>query len=121
VQNVSYRLVHVRTVTDLGKQHIYSLLRVLPDLANGCLQCELTQAEIEARQYTALSYTWGPQTDDRRILVNRRYLLIRRNLWDFLHLARQQYHDRYFWIDAICIDQSSNEERNHQVSMMASI
>ncbi|KAF2671670.1 HET-domain-containing protein [Microthyrium microscopicum] len=105
----------------LADSAVIRFLRVLPNLIDGNLQCELKHGEIEARQYTALSYTWGPQTDDRNILVNGKQLLIRRNLWDFLHIARHHYEEQYFWIDAVCIDQNNSLERNQQVSMMASI
>jgi hypothetical protein len=96
-------------------------LRVLPEIKDGCLQCELIPSELSDHEYTALSYTWGAQTDDHKILVNGSQLTVRRNLWDFLNLANQHYQHRYFWIDAVCINQNDIVERNGQVSMMASI
>ena len=46
---------------------------------------------------------------------------MRRNLWDFLRVARHSYPSRPLWIDAICIDQASLSERNHQVAQMGAI
>lgn len=72
--------------------------------------------------YMALSYTWGPPTSTRQIVVNGQMLTIRQNLFDFLCCFRPTSAglDR-LWIDQICIDQHAVHERNHQVSMMAEI
>lgn len=74
--------------------------------------------------FTALSYTWGPEeVDQRAILVDEtRRIFVRKNLHDFLrHQSSIIARPKYFWIDAICIDQESLSERNHQVSMMKKI
>ena len=66
------------------------------------------------------------------ILVNSRRLSVNRNLHDFLSVVRslkyrkpghwQNYHLRSdFWVDAICINQSSHVERNQQVAQMSKI
>lgn len=82
-------------------------------------QCEIEVFELtEAPLFTALSYTWGAPSPTFDIVVNRGKLKVRENLFMFL----KAYHSRdYIWIDQICIDQSNVLERNHQVSMMASI
>jgi hypothetical protein len=46
---------------------------------------------------------------------------VRKNLWDFLSQARSNCLEEYLWIDALCIDQSVNAERSHQVSIMGRI
>ncbi|RYN56718.1 hypothetical protein AA0114_g2854 [Alternaria tenuissima] len=71
--------------------------------------------------YIALSYTWGANATYTNIEINRVKVLVRENLWDFLH--QQLLHGNYgpFWIDALCIQQSEVHERNHQVRMMDSI
>ena len=40
---------------------------------------------------------------------------------DFLKIARRKYHDRLFWIDAICIDQHNNAQKASQVRRMDEI
>jgi hypothetical protein len=46
---------------------------------------------------------------------------IRSNLFNFLARLRSHgYHD-YLWCDAICINQDSDDERNHQVQLMFQI
>ncbi|KAK3356407.1 heterokaryon incompatibility protein-domain-containing protein [Lasiosphaeria hispida] len=48
---------------------------------------------------------------------------IRKNLHDALKQLRRKYGDVYLWVDAICIDQSSEgrEEKQRQLAMMARI
>jgi hypothetical protein len=46
---------------------------------------------------------------------------ITKNLWSALKQLRHTSSPRRFWIDAICINQNSVEERNHQVPLMSRI
>jgi hypothetical protein len=46
---------------------------------------------------------------------------VRKNLRNALRSLRDAKSDCYVWIDAVCINQSSNAERNHQVKLMAAI
>ncbi len=54
------------------------------------------------------------------MMLNGKIHRIRQNLHAFL-FAVQGNEPPVLWIDAICIDQSSIQERNHQVTMMGSI
>jgi hypothetical protein len=99
------------------------LLRILPDLSSSSLtECEIWHADTNA-EYDCLSYVWGPEGDDYGMLVNGKDYRIRENLWEFLNVARTKYRNlpRTFWIDALCIDQESTLERNHQVAQMGAI
>ncbi|KAH7409814.1 heterokaryon incompatibility protein-domain-containing protein [Phaeosphaeria sp. MPI-PUGE-AT-0046c] len=71
--------------------------------------------------YTALSYTWGLVLFKKLILLGGEPFLVQDNLWRFLNRARIEKFTGYLWIDALCIDQSTVGERNHQVSMMGEI
>jgi hypothetical protein len=89
--------------------------------------------------YKALSYTWGAPfevgledlsawndpKETRFILINDQEFPARRSLEAAIRCLRPQLNaqedDSPFWIDAICIDQSSNVERNHQVRRMKDI
>jgi hypothetical protein len=57
------------------------------------------------------------------MLLNGKEYRVRKNLWDFLTIARTKYSEpkRAFWMDALCIDQHSILERSHQVAQMGSI
>jgi hypothetical protein len=69
-------------------------------------------------QYSALSYVWGDPTPRHCIFVDGTARLIAHNLWQFLLDASD---DRWFWIDALSIDQMDPEERRHQVGIMSTI
>jgi hypothetical protein len=99
------------------------LLRILPNLSpTGIIQCEIWHDSVKAK-YDCLSYVWGSDEIQQQILLNRKPCRVRQNLCDFLRVARTKYASppRTFWIDALCIDQDSIWEKNHQVAQMGSI
>ncbi|KAF4498431.1 heterokaryon incompatibility (het-6OR allele) [Fusarium agapanthi] len=82
--------------------------------------------EAEALGYHALSYTWGaPEGEGKRkvsdssILVNGSRFYVQPNLLGAL--KRFEESDWYLWIDAICIDQANQREREIQVGIMSEI
>lgn len=96
------------------------LVRVLPQSTEQLLELEIMHAALPTK-YIAVSYVWGPAAGQRAVLVNRLGSEVRYNLWHFLNTMRQHGHVDYFWIDALCIDQDSIEEKNHQVQRMGRI
>lgn len=66
-------------------------------------------------------YTWGNEASLTRIVVNDREMNVRTNCEYALRRAHASQSSRYYWIDAICIDQTSTQEKNHQVAMMGRI
>ncbi|KAF1921625.1 heterokaryon incompatibility protein-domain-containing protein [Ampelomyces quisqualis] len=129
------------------KSNSIRLLKLLPgrDEYNR-IRCELRHATI-ADDYTCLSYEWGTQKNMGLITINGHPYHVGENLLHFLSLASsdtaqqnnlgmptklinedrsRQVLDlgssvRSLWIDAICIDQSNFDERNHQVAQMGFI
>ncbi|KAH6879109.1 heterokaryon incompatibility protein-domain-containing protein [Alternaria rosae] len=98
------------------------LLTLQPNNDEDMTRCSLqTYSPEDCPSYTALSYTWGADVMHTDIEINGVSVPIRENLWDFLH--QQLLHENYgpFWIEAVCIQQSEVDERNHQVQMMGSI
>ncbi|KAJ6282255.1 heterokaryon incompatibility protein-domain-containing protein [Bipolaris maydis] len=86
----------------------------------------------ECPLYEALSYTWEPPLPTSIITLNKESFEIRQNLADFLVHFRigitlldendsPLYHPKYLWIDQLCINQSSEQEKTHQVKRMAEI
>ena len=99
------------------------LLRIHPETSfDDLIQCQLHHASTTST-YRCLSYVWGDDSWYYWILVNGQRFRVRRNLYSFLRVAWQQKqcHSHWFWIDAICIDQSNGIERNHQVKQMGDI
>ncbi|RBQ67157.1 hypothetical protein FVER53590_03596 [Fusarium verticillioides] len=82
--------------------------------------------EAQALGYHALSYTWGApegegknKVSDSCILVNGHRFYVQPNLLGAL--KRFEEFDWYLWIDAICIDQTNQREREIQVGIMSEI
>lgn len=119
------------------------LVHILPMLSpEGLVQCQISHASIQST-YFCLSYVWDillpresfgitRDPNERVIMMNGHPLRIRKNLFDFLCMARHNATrtewslERLdlqipFWIDALCIDQMNLKERNHQVAQMGYI
>ncbi|KAN0099210.1 HET domain containing protein [Hyaloscypha variabilis] len=104
------------------------LLTILPidDGNNGDspIQCSLKPVFLDEEQpvYTALSYTWGHEHDRVRIEVNGEDFPATRNLHSALkHFRNTQDPIPTLWVDAICINQNHNNEKEEQVKFMQNI
>lgn len=100
------------------------LLRLLKGFPAEPIQCELFETflhQMEGVPYKALSYAWGDSPVAYKISINDRRSLVKENLHMALLALRQTDEDRLLWIDAICIDQSNDKEKGHQVGQMRRI
>lgn len=71
--------------------------------------------------FEALSYVWGNNTLSRPIKTQKGTIWITQNCLNALIDLRSKNTSRLLWIDAICINQRNNEEKNHQVPLMSRI
>lgn len=95
------------------------LVSILPGRYSDAIVCELRTADVENLPgYYSLSYAWGDWTDLCHILLNGVSFNVTRNLEAALRRLRQSTESRLFWIDMLCINQDSVEERSHQVNLM---
>lgn len=86
------------------------------------LELSLEHAKLGMCSYEALSYEWKLQSDgDPVIKIDAQPVRIRRNLYDALQHIRLEHQDRCLWIDALCINQIDEDEKNRQVQMMGKI
>ncbi|KAE9366265.1 HET-domain-containing protein [Stipitochalara longipes BDJ] len=86
------------------------------------ISCSLQKANLEHNpSYIALSYVWGSPEHQRDIQLNGTNFSVTKNLHDALMRNRDATQTMFFWVDALCIDQSSLEERAAQVSIMGDI
>jgi hypothetical protein len=77
---------------------------------------------VEQRpRYEALSYVWGYRYGDQEVLCHGRAILVTKNCLEALRHLRRKKEQRKVWVDAICIDQSSNLERTQQVQIMGDV
>ena len=93
------------------------------------LACQLTLQRIHERPYEALSYVWGKPTvfestiqcQDGEDETSAGSLAITANLGTALLAYRHAVKPRRLWVDAICIKQEDQDERQAQVRMMGDI
>lgn len=85
------------------------------------IQCKVHHVKLSRDPvYEALSYMWGPH-DSKTISLGGQTFPVRENLWQALFHLRLEESSRLLWIDAICINQADESERNHQVMQMGQI
>ena len=89
--------------------------------SSGATTMGLLECSIQLPLYTAVSWMWGPRQDLVDLDVQGRVLQIQANLGRLIQDLQDDRQARNLWIDAICIDQGSVEERNHQVQLMGRI
>lgn len=81
----------------------------------------LRRAAVNYYKYTAVSYTWGDGSPSEIIFLDGQPFPVRPNLWSclyYLGLASRHAEWEYLWVDAICINQDNDAERNSQVRCM---
>lgn len=100
------------------------LLELLPaDSLHDPIQCKLyaTQLSMET-EYTALSYVWGDPKATSPITVNNLPFQATHDLCAALRRIRSKFIlPTTLWVDAICINQSDNDEKSLQVQLMRDI
>jgi hypothetical protein len=100
---------------------------VLPAEQGDDLHCEMIHVNLEDEpDYEAVSYTWASEYGDaslsRSIRCNgNTYVPITANCEAAIRQLRKRGLKRHLWIDAICINQTKINERNHQVGLMGRI
>lgn len=74
-------------------------------------------------KYAALSYAWGGQPPDRRMLLDGKTMPISKTCEEALQVMRPTDPEDVLsiWVDAICINQRDGLEKNSQVAMMGEI
>ncbi|KAK1596663.1 heterokaryon incompatibility protein-domain-containing protein [Colletotrichum navitas] len=94
-----------------------------------CCTLEVASLKEGVVSYLAVSYTWGPASVNERttpptpITCNGQDILVPHNLEKALLRirSRPEFAGKKFWIDAISINQTDDEERSSQVKLMAAI
>ncbi|KAL7902398.1 heterokaryon incompatibility protein domain-containing protein [Trichoderma sp. SZMC 28014] len=71
--------------------------------------------------YEALSYVWGDPKVRKHIYLNKCDFDVTENLWLAMRRLRHPSTPRVIWIDAICINQTDDDEKSQQVAMTGEI
>ena len=88
----------------------------------GPLSLRITQFATSRRPpYAAISYTWGSASRSVPVTINGKPFTIRPNLYQLLFHLRQRGESRFLWVDALCINQTNDSERNFHVQFMSRI
>jgi hypothetical protein len=99
------------------------LVRLLPG-TDEPIQLELIDSNLDDESripYEALWYLWESPNEGRPVEVDGQQFTITPNLSLALLSLRRANEDRILWIDAICINQSDDEEKSEQVAKVATI
>jgi hypothetical protein len=83
----------------------------LPTLSNGSNRIK----------YLALSYAWGIESNKIPIIIDGHALDVTRNLHAALVNIADEHEQLPLWTDAICIDQSNEDEKLAQIKQMSSV
>jgi hypothetical protein len=100
------------------------LLVVKPGQPSDQLQCDVIHVNLEDQpDYEAVSYTWASDNGDATLsrsiyCSDNKYIPVTVNCDKALRQLRKHGLERRLWIDAACINQTSIDERNHQVGLM---
>lgn len=126
------------------KEKQIRVLEVYPGLESDPVSCNLHLANLGSGvKYEAVSYSWGNGPSDRLIYINGGHFHVTANLEAALKVFRHEivsnarhssilddfnerlknveFNDTYKWIDALCINQEDNNERNDQIQLMRNI
>jgi len=100
------------------------LLELHPRESSPFVRCTLEVVDRSANpQYQALSYRWGNRDGIKPffILLNGLLWRVTPNLYHALKALQHERDIRCLWVDALAINQFDDEEKTHQVKLMAQI
>lgn len=93
------------------------------DLGN-CIACDLEVFALDSERlprYKALSYCWTTAEPSQQIFVNGEPFLVRPHLYTYIQRVQLEQDDQWIFIDAICINQTDQDERSNQVALMGDV
>jgi hypothetical protein len=103
------------------------LLRLLPNENRlETLRCEIfeysiLESDVAVHPYEALSYVWGGENRPESVSIRNQDLAVTPNLYKALLRLRDPLIPRIIWIDAVCINQADDKEKERQIELMAAI
>ncbi|KAF4953941.1 hypothetical protein FSARC_12285, partial [Fusarium sarcochroum] len=97
------------------------VIELQPGVPGDIITFDLHQVWLEVASFEALSYEWRDKFGTVPVQCDDEQILITPNCKAAMENLRLRSKPRYLWIDAICINQEDDQERNQQVAMMADI
>ena len=116
--SISSELSSYRPLANADEIRVLSLEAGKPSYP---IRCQVHHVKLsQVPNYEALSYMWGPHVL-KTISLGGQSFPVRENLWQASFHLRLDNSNRILWLDAICINQNDESERNHQVTQMGQI
>ncbi|KAI0458567.1 heterokaryon incompatibility protein-domain-containing protein [Xylaria acuta] len=101
---------------------IIRVIRIYPGTGESSIRCKLEKLDLnDGGTYDALSYVSGKDDKEILIWVDDQPFLITPHLYEILTTLRSLNTDKVIWIDAICINQTDDDGRTHQVGLVRQI
>ena len=102
------------------------LLRLIPNKdETAAIKCKLFNYSLGQDKgphlYEALSYVWGNSNETVSISIDGHALPITQSLHAALLRLRDRSFERIIWVDAICINQENEQEKEQQIQFMEKI
>ncbi|KAE9373140.1 HET-domain-containing protein [Stipitochalara longipes BDJ] len=92
------------------------------DDSSADIHCQIETVNLSSSPlYDALSYVWGDAKIRVSITLNGLSVQVTTNLYQALKRLRARPGTSRIWIDALCIDQSSTDEKSSQIPLMGKI
>ncbi|EOA89264.1 uncharacterized protein SETTUDRAFT_105082 [Exserohilum turcica Et28A] len=105
----------------LPRDDSFRYLILQPGVGNEQLDCSLCTAPLPQIEFEAISYVWGKDIKNKRIICNGRSIKVTANLYNVLQRVRLPNEPRKLWADGICINQEDSDEKGHQVAIMGQL
>jgi hypothetical protein len=99
-------------------------LLLLPGLPGSTIRAELLTFDFQKTRsvrYEAVSYVWGRFVGTSQMEIGGVICTVPTSAEDVLQAVRYKESGRLIWIDAICINQADQIEKQHQVAIMGRI
>ncbi|SCN99248.1 related to heterokaryon incompatibility protein (het-6OR allele) [Fusarium fujikuroi] len=100
------------------------LIKLHPGSGDDPLRADILHASLDldiVGRYEAVSYAWEDGHATNKLETARGIILITPSLFHALYRFRLKDEPRILWADAVCINQSDNEEKATQVALMSNI
>lgn len=102
------------------------ILHLLPGQRDDPIRVRLEPCSLSnPPSYEAVSYAWGSKSDTAVVIICENEvdhtIGVPRSLHGALKQLRHNSDHRRIWADAICMNQTDNKEKNHQVRLMRKI
>lgn len=95
------------------------VLHVHPAPEADPLTCSLEHCDLDRNpEYEAVSYVWGDSDLSCSVTCDYKITPVTRSLHEALLRVRLLDRRRTVWIDGLCINQTNNVEKSHQVQLM---